>query len=101
MRLPSKRVLISLDAPAFEIVSWVEAPRIVGGVELASCLFENFKPEPFHIAYQDDRPQLCVLLSCLFDPGIPNLQDLLAGFLDVGKRVIVSEREDRRGPRGN
>ena len=95
VRLPSEGMLIPLVAAPFKVIATVEAPSIVSGVELTRGLFENLKSELLHVSYQHYSTQVRVLLSRLLHTGIPNLQDLFTGFLNIGEGVIVSEGEDR------
>ena len=97
MWLPSKCVLVAFLSMPFQVIALIQAPNIVGRVELTRLLFENLKSEMFHIPYQHDGAQLRVLLCGLFNAGIPNLQDLATSVLNVRQWVLVSERKDRRG----
>lgn len=92
---------IVLNATPFKIVSPIKPPNIIRRVELSRRLLEDFELEHVHVAYQDNRPQLGILLRRLFDSGVPYLQNLIARFLHVGKDVLVFKREYRRVPAGN
>ena len=97
MRLPSKCVLVAFLSMPLQVLALIQAPSIVGRVELTRLLFENLKSEMFHIPYQHDGAQLRVLLRGFFNTGIPNLQDLPTSVLNVRQWVLVSERKDRGG----
>ena len=85
----------ALNRVAFKIISSVQTPIIVGRVELRCLRLENLEPETFHISYQNYRSQVWVLLRCLLNAGIPDLQNLTASFLNIRKGVIVAERKNR------
>ena len=66
-------MLARLNASSFQVVAFVEAPKVIGWVELTGRLFKYLEAETCHITYQHDCSQLRVLLRCLFDTGIPDL----------------------------
>ncbi len=94
--MPSEQMCSALHGAALEIIPRVESPVVISRVELRCLSLENLEAEAFHIPYQDYRPQLGILLCRLFNASVPDLQNLIAGFLNICEEVIVAKRKTRR-----
>lgn len=92
---------VSLNATALEVTPSIKPPSVIRRIELNRLLLEQFEPETGHIPYQDYRPQMRVLLRRFLNAGIPDLQYLVASFLNVGKEILIAGRENRAVPTGN
>lgn len=86
----------ALNGTTFKVVPVVAAPFIVRRVKLRCLRLKNLEAKTSHIPYQNHCPQMWILLRGFLNTGIPDLQNLPACFLDVGKRVFVSEGENWR-----
>ena len=85
----------ALNGATLKVVSGIATPVKVTRIELRGLGLKNLEAEALHIPNQNHRPQVRVLRCGLFDTCVPDLQNLIAGFLDVCKGVIVLERENR------